>query len=280
MNQEAKTQRPRIVLQVRSGTPNRVALESAFQIARAMHSQIDSLFIENEDLIAMAELPCAREVTLVSGKRGAISPEIMAREMRIVSTAVRRRIEHLARVQQVPFRFNVIREHPAQAVFDEASPGCVVAMTEPYTLRNAKEFVEFANSYPDVAGFMLVGPHVRTATGSIVLTVERPTDLELLTTAERLRSNANSDLTILVIGEDQPKIRETGLAVREMIPPTAHLRITLSRAAYGEAAVVAEAIRKLSGGLTVARMDGMLTPGQGALRRLLGALECPLLLLR
>ncbi len=279
MNPQARRTGPRLVLEVRSGAPNRVAVETAFELARALRSEIDAIFIEDQDLMAAAELSCAREIALVSGRRAAISPGRMARDMRMITGAIRRRMEQMARANEVPHRFDVVREHPAQAVATATREGAFVAMTEPYSSRSAQEIAELARAHANVAGFVLVGPRVRTVTGPIVVAIESTSDLEQLVETAANVGSSNGSLAILVIGEDESEIKTLGVAVRERLTAAPETRIMLC-GAHGEPAVVAEAAHRLRGRLLIARMSGMFRPNQGTLRQLLAALECPLLLMR
>ena len=57
-----------MVLHLRSGRPSTVALEAALRVARAFGSEIESLFVEDEQLFDCAAYGFAREVSL-SGRQ-------------------------------------------------------------------------------------------------------------------------------------------------------------------------------------------------------------------
>ena len=50
--------------------------------------------------------------------------------------------------------------------------------------------------------------------------------------------------------------------------------------ARGEAAVIAETLRRLRGGIVIGQFGGLVVPDEGNLRPLCAALECPLFLVR
>ena len=54
----------------------------------------------------------------------------------------------------------------------------------------------------------------------------------------------------------------------------------MAAVARGEAAVVAEALRRLGGGFVICRFGGLVVPDEGDLRPLASVLECPLFLVR
>jgi hypothetical protein len=58
------------------------------------------------------------------------------------------------------------------------------------------------------------------------------------------------------------------------------VRIEAAATARGEAAVIAEALRRLRGGFVICQFGGLVVPDEGDLRPLVAALECPLFLVR
>ena len=68
--------RGRVVLHLRSGRPSTVALEAAVRVARAFGSEIESLFVEDEQLFDCAAYGFVREVSL----SGAPEPGVVARQ--------------------------------------------------------------------------------------------------------------------------------------------------------------------------------------------------------
>ena len=58
------------------------------------------------------------------------------------------------------------------------------------------------------------------------------------------------------------------------------VRIETAAVARGEAAVVAEALRRLGGGFVICQFGGLVVPDAGDLRPLASVLECPLFLVR
>jgi hypothetical protein len=67
---------------------------------------------------------------------------------------------------------------------------------------------------------------------------------------------------------------------RLLVAGRADIRIEPAEIDRGEAAVVAETLRRLRGGFVIGQYGGLLVPDEGDLRPLLAALECPLFLVR
>jgi hypothetical protein len=58
------------------------------------------------------------------------------------------------------------------------------------------------------------------------------------------------------------------------------IRVALVKLALGASASVAEALRRMKGGFVISRFGGLVVPGEGDLKPLAAALECPLFLVR
>jgi len=61
---ESGEDRGRVVLHLRSGNPHVIAVEAALRVARAFGSDLESLFVEDEQLFDCAAYGFAREVSL------------------------------------------------------------------------------------------------------------------------------------------------------------------------------------------------------------------------
>ena len=74
------------------------ALEQAVRLAERMNAQLEGIFIEDIDLIQIAELPFLREVRSSSRSEDAISPGRMEQELRALARRAERLLsEHAAR---------------------------------------------------------------------------------------------------------------------------------------------------------------------------------------
>ena len=57
---------PKIVLRLRSSAPSRLALEAAVRAARALERRLSSVYIESSELMQLAALSCAREISFTT----------------------------------------------------------------------------------------------------------------------------------------------------------------------------------------------------------------------
>ena len=85
------------------------ALEQAVQLAKRMDAQLEGIFIEDIDLIQIAELPFLREVRTISRSEDAINLVRMEQELRALARRAERLLgEHAAR-HNVTWTFRIWR---------------------------------------------------------------------------------------------------------------------------------------------------------------------------
>ena len=70
---QAGEDRGRVVLQLGSGHPSAIALEAAVRIARAFQSEIESVFVQDEQLLDCADYGFVREISLTGREQRRMS---------------------------------------------------------------------------------------------------------------------------------------------------------------------------------------------------------------
>ena len=127
----------------------------------------------------------------------------------------------------------------------------------------------------------MVGPRARRVTGPTVIAVEDADTLpSLLRAAERLTALDGTQIVLLLIAPDDEVLDRMDGQARLVVEAREDVRIERAAMARGEAAVVAEALRRLSGGFVICQFGGLVVPDEGNLKPLASVLECPLFLVR
>ncbi len=274
----------RVVLQMGSARPSAVALEAAVRIARAFQSEIESIFVEDRQLFDCAGYAFVREVSLTGRQSRAVSAAEMTRDLRLAAQAARRQLEALARRAEVPLRSRVVRDEPLRALSiacAESGPWNVVALAEPFAGSNAHLLKQLLLEISGATGLVVVGPKARRVTGPAVLAVE---DVEhmpgLLKAAERLAAVDGAMITALLVATDEERLAQMEGQARLLVRAREDVRIETAAAARGVSGVVAEALRRLQGGIVICEYGGLVVPDEGDLKPLASVLECPLFLVR
>ncbi len=275
----------RIVLQIRSSAPNRLALEVAVGLARDLHAELESLFIEDEKLLSLAHLPFATEISFTGRRQRPLAPSVLERELALSAASVRRMMEAMARTAEIMLNFEIVRTRPERALATHCPAGSIVALAEPFTPSQVAVIRRLFARAPDLSGVLLVGPAARRRPGPIVLAVEDIARLPaMLTMARRIAGGGGEQaaprIVVLLVGDRRASARQMAEEARAILGAGSDIEIVLAEAIRGEAAVIAEALRRVRGSFTLAHIGGLLAPGEGDLKALAMALETPLLLMR
>ena len=276
--------RGRVVLQFGSAHPSTIALEAAVRIARAFGSEIETIFVEDEQLFDCAAYGFVREVSLSGRQRRVMSTAGMTRDLHLAAQGARRQIELLARRAEVPLRSRVVRDEPLRALSiacAETGPWNVVALAEPFAGSHCGALKQLLLEIPGMTGLVMVGPKASRVTGPAVVAVEDTGQLPaMLRTAERLAAVDGSQIVLLLIAPDAERLDRMDAEARLVVEGREDVRIEWASVARGESAVIAEALRRLRGGFVICQFGGLVVPDEGDLKPLASVLECPLFLVR
>ena len=275
--------RGRVVLHLRSSHPNTMAVEAALRVARAFGSDLESLFVEDEQLFDCAAYSFAREISLSGQQSRPMSLDAMMRDLHLAAQGARREVEALARKAEVPLRCRIVRDEPLRALSiacAETGPWNVVALGEPFT-GNGMTLKQLITEVSGSTGLVTVGPKALRVTGPVVVAVEDTAQLpDLLRAAERLAFLDDAEIVLLLIASDDEQLDQMDGEARLVIEAREGIRIQSAAVARGEAAVIAETLRQLRGGILICEFGGLVVPDGGDLRPLASVLECPLFLVR
>jgi hypothetical protein len=313
---EAAEARGRVVLRLTPGAcGGRVALaaiDAAVRLARAYNAEIESLYIEDTELLRLASFGFAMEIPAqgrrLGGVRRPLSVADIERDMRLQFSGVQRLVEQRAALADVTVHLRVVRDEPVHAVATTCAacgPWNVVVLAEPLASLQAGQLADLFAGVPDTTGLMVAGLEQGLASASnnrpVVLALEDADALPaMLHTAERLvegtEASAESSIVVLLVESDsggdfapdmgQSLESQVRLALSERPPmsradgTTVTVQIIALTETHGDAAVIAEALRRLAPGFLIARFGGLIVPPDCSLRLLGTTLQCPLLLIR
>ena len=228
-------------------------LEEAVQLAASMGAQLEGIFVEDIDLIQLAELPFVREVRSVSRSENAINLTRMEQELRVLARRAERMLgEHAAR-RNVSWSFRIWRGSIDTELLTADTDADVFALTR--------------------MGAGLARP-ARTKAVSVVFN-GTDASTRALETAMSLTTDPFRELNILLPAENEAEARRLQeMATRQL----------------GEYAASADFIQLKDGSLNdvladsnsavlIVERDNKLLQAP-SLRRSLNNLNCPLLIVR
>ncbi len=297
--------RGRVVLRL-TGTDgaNEHAIRAAIRIAKAFHSEIESLFVYDRQIFDAAGYSFVREIAIAQAGRmiphrahakahadveGAktsttINVAAVTRQFDLVARRLQRWVHDLAAQEDVPVQDRLVHDTPLRALrvaCQMSGPWNVVALAEPFTAQSLAGLDVLFERVTGMTGVVLVGPRAAATNGPVVAVIE---DVErvsgMVRTAERLASVHGADVVLAVAA---PSRAAQSWLRGEVIDAATGGHgagvVELGRAGGGTA-VLAEALRQLHPGFVIAEHGGLLLPHTGDLKPLAAALSCPLLVVR
>lgn len=276
----------KIVLRLRSAAPSRLALEAAVKAARALERRLSGIYIESSELMQLAALSCAREVSFTGRHTAELTPERLAEDMRLVAASAHRELRALARMAGIDLEFEVVRDNPVTALEGPVEPGSLLALGEPFSAAEAARLSHLLNETDDIAGALITGPRAHRVRGPVVVAVEEASRVPaLLTYAERLQSDGRAGIVLLLVADTPQRIAELKATVGRLPRTEAEISLAqalISRAVAGRGAagILAEAVIRYQGGFAIAHLGRLIRARERELQKLAQTLECPLLLLK
>lgn len=278
---------PRIVLRLRSSPPSRLALEAAVRAARALERRLSGVYIENSELMALAALSCAREISF-TGRHApdVLTPERLAEDMRLVAAAAHRELKALAELAGIDLDFTVVRDDPGRALEGPVEPGALLALGEPFNAAEAVRLSHLLNEVDEIAGALITGPRSHRVRGPVVVAIEEAARApSLLAYAQRLQSEERNGIVLLLVADTPQRIAELRMSLQRLPRPATDVSIAqalISRAVAGRGAagILAEAVIRYEGGFAIAHLGRLIRAREQELKMLAQTLECPLLLLK
>lgn len=282
---EAGEERGRVVLRLAaSGRLSDIALEAAVRVAEAFQSEIESLFVEDRQLLDMAAFPGAREIALSGRSSRSLAALEILREMRFVASALQRRVAAAARACDIAVHARAVRDDPVRALMltcAECGPWNVVTLGEPFTATSPGMLVELFESVLDTTGIVLAGPGAVRTTGPVIAVIEETERVPaMLRTAQRLAAVSASETRLLVVESDGGRLQWLEGQVRLALGRNGDVPLDMANLAVDDMRTLAERLRRLGAGFVMARFGGRFAPTERDVGTLSAWLEGPLFLVR
>ncbi len=110
----------RVLLALDSSTPTHLALAEAVRLARRLDAELTALFVEDVNLLNIAELPFARHINLLSGGSEPVDRAAMEARLRARASQMRQALAAVAEQAGLRWSFRTVRGRVADAVIAAA----------------------------------------------------------------------------------------------------------------------------------------------------------------
>lgn len=109
-----------ILVAVDTSATSLLALELAADLAAALRTSLAGLYVEEQDLLHAAGLPCVREVRAQSGQVAPFTAIDLERHWRALASDARTALTRAAQARQLAWSFEVVRGRAAQVMSEAA----------------------------------------------------------------------------------------------------------------------------------------------------------------
>lgn len=99
----------RILVAADSSANSQLVLQTAVDFAAILNAELEGLFVEDIDLVRVAELSIGKEVQLATGLSRIFTPETLQTDMQTEAVMARSTLEKFAQSQRVRWSFKVVR---------------------------------------------------------------------------------------------------------------------------------------------------------------------------
>lgn len=281
---EAGENSGRVVLRLASPTPHRVAVEAALRIARAYQSELESLYIEDQQLIDVCSHGGVQEVSLCGRETRTLSSVTTVRQFAWAARRAERHIASMARLAHIPYRARTMRDealHALNRACAESGPWNIVAIADPVRPGDRREIIRLIADLSGATAVVLVGPRATRAHGPIVVVLEEAERLmAMVRAAERLAADQGDAIVLLqapASGRDAQAMDEI---VRHALAGHDGIRHARAARSFGHSGALAETVRRLQPGFLIGQAGGALLPSDQDWFDLAQALESPLFVVR
>lgn len=118
----------RILVALDSSPHSLSALEAAVDLAASVEAELAGLFVEDIELLRMADSPFARELLYPSATAAPVNRATMERKLKAQSEQARAALAAAAQRAQVPWSFRTVRGHVTAEVLAAAGEADLLAM--------------------------------------------------------------------------------------------------------------------------------------------------------
>ncbi|MFZ1753639.1 MAG: universal stress protein [Caldilineaceae bacterium] len=195
----------RVVVALDASPCSRMVLRTAARIAAGLGAQLEGLFVEDDRLLALADLPIAAELRQPGGVRP-FDRALVERELRVVAQTVEKWAGPIVRAYDIVWRFRVVRGNIAQSLMEAAGEDTLLSLgrygnplcLRPDRLGSVAQRVLGEHRMP----LLLLHQEMRVGQPVLVTTSGRAEELPLVAMAVRLSQVYASPLLVLTENDE------------------------------------------------------------------------------
>ncbi len=269
----------RIVVALDGSEHSLAALDAAAALAAQLQAELEALFVEDMDLLRLADLPCTRVTSLLLLEPERVDRARMERQLRLQAERVHNALDRRAAALKVRARFRSVRGEVHEEVLAAAAEADLLSLGKASRTRLGAFRLGRTLQAALASGRPLLVLESQPLAGQGLLAVcdGSPADVRALSLAAELARETRQSLNVLILGDTPAAAQRLGaqvelwLAEREIAP-------SLTYAWMAPADAILAAARRSHPALLVLGLSAEEKPGRERTQRVLHAARCPLLL--
>jgi nucleotide-binding universal stress UspA family protein len=271
----------RILVALDTSTHSLAGLDAAARLAAAMEAELVGLFVEDINLLRLAALPFAREITWPSTGGRELSEEGMERELRLLASQARRALAYAAEQVEAEWTFRVVRGAVTREVLNAAVEADLLTLGR--ASRSPTARIKLGSTaraaVVEAPRSVLLAREGANLEKPIIVTYDgSPSAARAVSAAATMAQPNDTNLVVLVMtGEPDAAPQLAERASRWLEQRVAHAEYRYLPPDHGRNLV--EALSREDCGLIVLGGESPLLKGE-AVQQLLDELDCPVMLVR
>ena len=195
----------RILVAMDTSAPSQAALEAAAALAERLNAELHGIYVQDQELLRLAQLPVGREVGLASARRRDLNPQGMERAWRVQAAHAKTALELVAKRHHLQSSFRIARGNVVAELLRASLEADMLAMGTlghmAITGRRIGSTVRGVTTQASCS-VLLLHPAARTGTTVFVAYGGSEAADRALGWAEQLAKARNSDLVVLIARQD------------------------------------------------------------------------------
>jgi len=275
MSATATGPRARVIVAVGSTPSDSLTLAAAAQLAQAVGGQLTALFVEDINLLKLAELPFAFELGATLPTPRPLATRDVERAFRAQADELRRTLAEVANAFRLDFTFSIVRGKPANALFEASAEQDLIVLAG--AAARALGHYGPASAVRRALRAATKSPGPRTAQPVAAVLQEGPCAQRMLAVAHGLAQACAAELIFFLAPNEAGDMPDAAVIQNWLEQQGASASIV----ALHDSAP--DSVAKLA---AQAGAQALLWPGDGDLaiatkvERLLAAISCPLIVVR
>lgn len=261
-----------------------VALAAAVHVAQSFSAGLESLFVEDPQLLDFASFDFAREVQGSGGLANPVSVASLESSLESLAAAMHGEVASAAAGAGVPVHCRTLRDDPAAALAaacSENGPWNVAVLGAAVSAETEAHVSDLVSNIQDVTGFVVASESASRTTGPVVAIVEKLAHVQpLLRAAERLAARAREDVHLILFAGNADENAWMDGQVRLLLGSDVAADLILSPDTAASPEALAGFLHVLGAGFVIAQLGGALLPLEGGLAGFAASHEGPLFLIR